>query len=115
MQQREELAKLIETDECEVYAKKLKDIAKSIKNMPKRFKSSGGTAIAQLHYELNGKHWWIIEKDSGMQTQAFGLTEFSSGTNELGWINVNDLILHKARLDLDWIPITIDQLRESLK
>lgn len=71
--------------------------------------SQGRAAVAHLHYFLGGADWWIIEKDSAGQIQAFGIADLGMGA-ELGYISIPELLAVGAELDFYFAPKTIAEI-----
>lgn len=85
--------------------------------------SSGGNAIAYLHYFVGGCDWWITEKDmEEEQLQAFGVVKLGNNRPEFGYINLvelsNNVIKHSSgmplsvELDFHWQPKRLKDIPE---
>jgi hypothetical protein len=81
------------------------EMERLIRTVPMTYEQDGAgeEAIAYLHYFLNGFDWYITERDMEReQLQAFGLA--CMGEEEMGYINIVELIRNGAELDLYFEP-----------
>lgn len=123
------------------YRDLLQGFAETFQNMPKNYEtnpeqfdengneildedaSSGGNAIAYLHYFVGGCDWWITKKDmKETQSQAFGVVQIGNNPPELGYISLVELsnltIKHSSgmplsvELDFHWQPKRLKDIPE---
>ncbi len=75
----------------------------------------GDQAVVYLHYFCNAGDFYITEKDSDPdgdgQIQAFGLADL--GYPELGYISIQEIISAGVELDINWSPVTLEQIKEA--
>ena len=110
--QRKALISALMGEEAEFFADTLIELARRIELMPGTYDTDGGEMkekVVHLHYFLGSFDAWIIEKDrspDGRQLQAFGYASLTGGMEEaeLGYINLPEITLHGAELDLYWTP-----------
>jgi hypothetical protein len=100
-------------EEREFFRAKLVELAEIVCTMPTTYKTDGqgDAAIVYLHYFTLGGDFYITERDHlEDQLQAFGMV---SGIyeDELGYINLSELIACGAELDLYWEPKTLGQIK----
>ena len=98
------------SEEREVFADIILEMAERVKNMPKPYETDeqGTKALAQLHYFFGGYDAYIVEKDSSEeQYQAFGWASYGYGF-EAGYISIDEL-LNVAELDLHFTPKPVSE------
>lgn len=98
-------------EEKQLYFDKVVEMERLIRTMPKTYEQDGAgeEAIAHLHYFLNGFDWYITERDMEReQLQAFGLA--CMGEEEIGYINIVELIRNGAELDLYFEPRSLRKI-----
>ncbi|OIR19968.1 hypothetical protein GALL_08540 [mine drainage metagenome] len=98
-------------EEQQHFFNKVVEIERLIRTMPKTYEQDGAgeEAIAHLHYFLNGFDWFITERDiEREQLQAFGLA--CLGEEEMGYINIVELIRNGAELDLYFEPRSLRKI-----
>ncbi len=98
-------------EEQQHFFDKVVEMERLIRTMPKTYEQDGAgdEAIAHLHYFLNGFDWYITERDMEReQLQAFGLA--CMGEEEMGYINIVELIRHGAELDLYFEPRSLRKI-----
>jgi hypothetical protein len=99
-------------EEGEFFKNKLVELAGIVDNMPVTYQTDGqgDQAMAWLHYFTPGGDFYITERDQEEeQLQAFGLA--CIWEEELGYINIIELIEAGAELDLYWTPQTLGQVK----
>jgi hypothetical protein len=92
----------------------LEELENTLKTMPKTYEQDGKgeNAIVYLHYFLGDFDWFIIERDvEPKQLQAFGLACIFF--DELGYINIAEIIQNGGELDLNWQPKTLAEVRKN--
>lgn len=90
---------------------KVVEMERLILTMPMTYEQDGAgeEAIAYLHYFLNGFDWYITERDiERKQLQAFGLA--CMGEEEMGYINIVELVRNGAELDLYFEPRSLKHI-----
>lgn len=94
------------------------DIWDGFLTMPSTYEQeeAGKEAVVYLHYFTSSGDWYITEKDKdvgrdGKHHQAFGLTRWGCGDPELGYIDIAELIVHGAELDLHWDLTAIKDIK----
>ena len=101
--------------EEESYFKKLvEELKNTFETMPKTYEQDGKGeyAIVYLHYFIADFDWYITERDmEPEQLQAFGLA--CMYCDEIGFINIVDIIKNGGELDLNWTPKTLAEVRDS--
>jgi len=98
-------------EERQHFFNKVVEMERLIRTMPKTYEQDGAgdEAIAHLHYFLNGFDWYITERDMEReQLQAFGLA--CMGEEEMGYINIVELIRNGAELDLYFEPRSLRKI-----
>lgn len=106
----------LSTEEHEHFWQLVTDYAARIQAMPTTYQtdSQGDQALVYLHYFVGSGDWHITEKDSDPdnegQIQAFGMANLGYG-GELGYINIVELVAHKAELDLYWTPKPLSAIK----
>jgi hypothetical protein len=98
-------------EERQHYFNKVVGMERLIRTMPMTYEQDGAgeDAIAHLHYFLNGFDWYITERDIECeQLQAFGLA--CMGEEEMGYINIVELIRNGAELDLYFEPRSLRKI-----
>ena len=98
-------------EERQHFFNKAVETERLIQTMPKTYEQDGAgvEAIAHLHYFLNGFDWYITERDMEReQLQAFGLA--CMGEEEMGYINIVELIRNGAELDLYFEPRSLKKI-----
>lgn len=98
-------------EERQHYFNKVVEMERLIRTMPMTYEQDGAgeEAIAYLHYFLNGFDWYITERDMEReQLQAFGLA--CMGEEEMGYINIVELIHNGAELDLYFEPRSLKNI-----
>ena len=114
------LAQAIKGEEGEFFKAKIKELTKLFETMPVTYEQDGkgNEAIVYLHYFCHDCDWYIIEKDKGdeeeegnPQYQAFGLACIQC--DELGYINLVDVLHIGAELDLHWEPKTLGEVKKE--
>lgn len=98
-------------EERQHFFNKLVEMERLIRTMPKTYEQDGAgdEAIASLHYFLNGFDWYITERDmERKQLQAFGLACMTE--EEMGYINIVELICNGAELDLYFEPRSLRKI-----
>jgi len=98
-------------EEQQHFFDKVVEMERLIRTMPKTYEQDGAgdEAIAHLHYFLNGFDWYITERDMEReQLQAFGLA--CMGEEEMGYINIVELIRNGAELDLYFEPRSLRKI-----
>lgn len=98
---------------------KFEHIATAISKLPMPYGTDGqgADAIAQLHYVNGDSQWFILERDSTTrQIQAFGLTVLDGDlvNMELGYIDVEELLLTGVQLDLEFVPKSLREVKAEL-
>ena len=89
----------------------VQDWAARIAAMPRTYETDGQglKAVAHLHYFTPAFDFYITEKDrSGGTRQAFGLAV--APEQELGYINIREIVEAGAELDLYWTPKTLAEI-----
>ena len=108
------------TEEHAFFIDKVAELATTLKTMPKSFDTEdmGDEAIVHLHYFKAGSDWYITELDSmgDGRVQAFGYAVLNGDVQnaELGYINIEALVVHGAELDLYWSKRTLDLVKEAV-
>ncbi len=90
---------------------KMVETERLIRTMPQTYEQDGAgeEAVAYLHYFLNGFDWYITERDMEReQLQAFGLACMAE--EEMGYINIVELIRNGAELDLHFEPRSLRKI-----
>ena len=90
----------------------LEELENTLKTMPKTYEQDGKgeDSIVYLHYFLGDFDWFIMERDvEPEQLQAFGLVCIFF--DELGYINIAEIIQNGGELDLNWKPKTLAEVR----
>lgn len=98
-------------EERQHFFNKAVEMERLIRMMPKTYEQDGAgfEAIAHLHYFLNGFDWYITERDMEReQLQASGLA--CMGAEEMGYINIVELIRNGAELDLYFEPRSLREI-----
>ena len=98
--------------ERDFFKAKMVEMADIIDTMPCTYETDGmgDQAIVWLHYFTPSSDFYIVERDQeDEQLQAFGLACLYE--DELGYINIAELIACGAELDLYWEPKTISQIK----
>ena len=98
-------------EERQHFFDKAVEMERLIRTMPKTYEQDGAgdEAIVHLHYFLNGFDWYITERDvEREQLQAFGLA--CMGEEEMGYINIVELIRNGAELDLYFEPRSLRKI-----
>jgi hypothetical protein len=98
-------------EERQHFFNKLVEMERLIRTMPMTYEQDGAgeDAISYLHYFLNGFDWYITERDMEReQLQAFGLA--CMGEEEMGYINIVELIRNGAELDLYFEPRSLKNI-----
>ena len=114
------IGRLLYGEEGEWFSDKLRQIAQTIRTMPKTYETNGqgDNAIAHLRYFAGGSAaFYVTERDmeAGPQHQAMGLAYLGRGYDpELGYISLPELFEARAELDLHYTPVTIGEIRRSL-
>ncbi len=99
-------------EEGEFWRSKLVELAETVCTMPTTYQTdgTGDAAVAYLHYFTPAGDFYVTERDSfEEQIQAFGLACIYE--DELGYINIAELIKCGAELDLYWTPKTLGQVK----
>lgn len=99
-------------EEGEFFKSKLVELAELIGSMPVTYETDGmgDKAVAWLHYFTPAGDFYITERDvEEEQQQAFGLACIYE--DELGYINIVELVEAGAELDLYWTPKTLGQVK----
>ena len=106
------LWKLCQGGEEQAHFRQLvQDWAARIAAMPRTYETDGQglKAVAHLHYFTPAFDFYITEKDrSGGTRQAFGLAV--APEQELGYINIREIVEAGAELDLYWVPKTLVEI-----
>ncbi|MGP1715659.1 MAG: hypothetical protein ACTS9Y_00640 [Methylophilus sp.] len=112
---------LPESTEC---AEKLFAVSQTIRTMPGSYGTNfidNPDKVIQLRYFKQGITAWVIEKDSGsntenMQLQAFGYVDlYGHGlkSTELGYLCIEEYLQAGMELDIDFVPATYKTLIEQ--
>jgi hypothetical protein len=99
-------------EEGEFYRTKLVELAELVGSMPTTYETDGqgDQSTVYLHYFTPASDFYITERDmEEEQRQAFGLA--CIWEQELGYINIAELIEAGAELDLYWSPKTLGQVK----
>ena len=78
----------------------------------------GKNAIAYLHYFIGNCDWYVTEKDiEGGVLQAFGfhLLDGNLDKGRFRYINISELLLVGAELDLHFTPKTLNEILSEFK
>lgn len=69
--------------------------------------------IIQLHYTVDGCHWWICEVNPDDQI-AFGFVVLNGDWDcaEWGYIPLDELVQLGIPLDLEWVPKKFSEIEE---
>lgn len=110
------IGSVLRGEEKEYFIKKVIDLEKQIKAMPKTYDTDGqgNNAVAHLHYFRGGSDWYITERDmEDEQLQAFGYAILNGDDQnaEMGYISIQELIDHNVELDLYWDPKSIASIK----
>jgi hypothetical protein len=98
-------------EERQHFFNKVVEMESLIRTMPMTYEQDGAgdEAIAYLHYFLNGFDWYITERDMEReQLQAFGLA--CMGEEEMGYINIVEIIRNGAELDMYFEPRSLRKI-----
>lgn len=101
-------------EEREFFKAKLVEWAGIVDSMPTTYETDGmgDAAIVWLHYFTPAGDFYVTERDElEEQHQAFGLACMYE--DELGYINIAELIDVGAELDLYWSPKSIGQVKDE--
>jgi len=102
----------IEGEEGDYFKTLLKDTKDIIDHMPQTYDTSemdSKDITVHLHYFLGGFDWFVTEKDmEAEQLQAFRYVKMQD--NELGYINIKELIANHVELDLHWTPVKLSEV-----
>lgn len=111
-QELETLGDACRGEEREFFKAKMIELADVVDNMPCTYQTDGqgDNAIAYLHYFTPAGDFYVTERDQeDEQLQAFGLACMYE--DELGYINISELLECGAELDLYWEPQTLSQIK----
>jgi len=103
-------------EESDWFAQIITDYAARIQTMPQTYQTEDqADPLVYLHYFRGGWDWFITEKDSDPdgegQLQAFGLVR--GFEEELGYINLPEILAAGAELDLHWTPKPLSAVRST--
>jgi hypothetical protein len=110
-------------EEKDYFQAKILEMGNLIQTMPKTYEQDGKgeKALASLHYFNPSSDWYILEKDISAEIdgnfQAFGFAILNGDTQnaELGYISIEELVLHGVELDLHFEPMTLKEIRAKHK
>ena len=112
------LAENTKGEEGQYFTEALRSMSDLVSSMPETYEQDGkgDQAVVYLHYFNSSMDWHITEKDSDPdgrgQIQAFGLANLGHGA-ELGYISIQELILHDVEIDLHFTPKTLKEVKEA--
>ena len=102
------------------FVDKFKSLGNLIEGMPVTHAQDGKgkNAIAYLHYFIGNCDWYVTEKDiEGGVLQAFGfhLLDGNLDKGRFRYINISELLLVGAELDLHFTPKTLNEILSEFK
>ena len=109
------IAAALRADERSHFADDVVHIHESWHALPRTLASEahGRAAVVQLHYFRGDADWWVtgrdIDPDNPGRVWAFGLADFGSGPEPLGF-SIREIIDCGAELDLYWQPKTVAEV-----
>ncbi|MDI1299785.1 hypothetical protein [Methylotenera sp.] len=106
-------------EEGEHFVNTFKSLGTLIDEMPVTHgqEGKGKKAIAYLHYFVSNCDWYVTEKDiEGGVLQAFGYCVVSNSleSGRFRYINITELLLVGAELDLYFTPKALDEILSEI-
>lgn len=114
--QRFAFLEMLNGEEGQFFIDNLWDLAKTIRGIPVTYNTEDVAAqdkVLHLHYFKGGVDAWIVERDVGVQQQAYGkITVMGGGWREAEWgyISIQELIENGVELDFYWTPKTVKEM-----